>query len=87
VLAWRILSVRLRGLDGYHITRSLVRMYAASVPAALVAIIVSLLTGSAIVTVIIGGGFAMALYMLFARVLQIEELTILNGTVKSRFGR
>jgi putative peptidoglycan lipid II flippase len=86
-LAWRILSIRLRGLDGYHITRSLVRMYAATVPAALLAILIGLISGSAIVTVIIGGGLAAALYLLFARILRIEELTSLSQAVLARFGR
>src|SRR5580692_5027282 len=76
-LAWRILSLRLRGLDGYHITRSLVRMYAATVPAALLAILVGLIVGSAFGTVIIGGGLAIALYLLFARILRIEEISSL----------
>jgi|HubBroStandDraft_5_1064220.scaffolds.fasta_scaffold34732_1 putative peptidoglycan lipid II flippase len=86
-LAWRILSLRLRGLDGYHITRSLVRMYAATVPAALLAILVGLIVGSAFGTVIIGGGLAIALYLLFARILRIEEISNLTHAVMSRFGR
>ncbi len=86
-LAWRILSIRLRGLDGHHITRSLVRMYAATVPAALLAILIGLISGSAIVTVIIGGGLAAGLYLLFARILRIEELSSLSHAVLSRFGR
>jgi putative peptidoglycan lipid II flippase len=86
-LAWRILSLRLRGLDGYHITRSLVRMYAATVPAALLAILISLLAGSAIVSVIIGGGLAIGLYLLFARILRIEEVSSLSHAVMSRLGR
>ena len=51
VLAWRILTRRLRGLDGYLIGRSLVRMHAATLPAALIAILVGMITGSAIVDV------------------------------------
>ncbi len=48
VIAWRILSTRLRGLDGFRIGRSLVRMHAATLPAALLAILVGLVTTNAI---------------------------------------
>jgi putative peptidoglycan lipid II flippase len=87
VLAWRILTRRLRGLDGYLIGRSLVRMHAATLPAALIAILVGIISGSAIVDVIIGGGLALAMYLLFARALRIEEMTALSRTVLSRLGR
>ena len=87
VVAWRILSVRLRGLDGYRIGRSLVRMHAAALPAALLAVLVGLLVGNAYVVVIIGGGLSVGMYLLFARVLRIEELTNLSRTVLARLGR
>ena len=87
VLAWRVLTRRLRGLDGYRIGRSLVRMHAATLPAALIAILVGMISGSAIVDVIIGGGLALAMYLLFARALRIEEMTALSRTVLSRLGR
>jgi putative peptidoglycan lipid II flippase len=87
VLAWRILTRRLRGLDGYRIGRSLVRMHAATLPAALIAVLVGIVSGSAIVDVVIGGGLALAMYLLFARALRIEEMTALSRTVLSRLGR
>jgi len=87
VIAWRILSRRLHGLDGYLIGRSLVRMHAAAVPAALVAVIVAILTGEALVVVIIGGGLALIMYLIFARALRIDELTSLTRTVMARLGR
>jgi putative peptidoglycan lipid II flippase len=88
VLAWRILTRRLRGLDGYRIGRSLVRMHAATLPAALIAVLVGLLTGgNAIVDVIVGGGLALGMYLLFARALRIEELTGLSRAVLSKLGR
>jgi putative peptidoglycan lipid II flippase len=87
LLAWRILSRRLRGLDGWQIGRSLVRMHAATLPAALIAILVGLLASSAYVRVIIGGGLALLLYLAFARALRIEELTRLTRTIMSRLGR
>jgi putative peptidoglycan lipid II flippase len=87
VIAGRILSTRLRGLDGYRIGRTLVRMYAATLPAALLAILVGLVTSNAYVIVIIGGGLATAMYLLFARLLRIEELTGLSRAMLSRVGR
>ncbi|HXW88487.1 MAG TPA: murein biosynthesis integral membrane protein MurJ [Streptosporangiaceae bacterium] len=87
VIAWRILSRRLHGLDGYLIGRSLVRMHAAAVPAALLAVIVAILTGNALVIVIIGGGLALIMYLIFARALRIDELTSLTRTVLARLGR
>jgi len=88
LLAWRILTRRLRGLDGYRIGRSLVRMHAATLPAALVAVLVGLLTGgNAIVDVVVGGGLALGMYLLFAKALRIEELTGLSRAVLSRLGR
>jgi putative peptidoglycan lipid II flippase len=87
VIAWGILSRRLHGLDGYLIGRSLVRMHAAAIPAALLAIIVVLLTGNAAVDVIIGGGLATAVYFMFARALRIDELTGLMRTVMGRLSR
>jgi putative peptidoglycan lipid II flippase len=87
VIAWSILSRRLHGLDGYLIGRSLVRMHAAAIPAALLAIIVVILSGNAAVDVIIGGGLAIAMYFMFARALRIDELTGLMRTVLGRLGR
>ena len=88
VVAWRILARRLRGLDGYRIGRSLVRMHAATLPAALIVVLVGMLTGgNAIVDVIVGGGLALGMYLLFARALRIEELTGLSRAVLSKLGR
>jgi putative peptidoglycan lipid II flippase len=87
LLAWRILATRLRGLDGFRIGRSLVRMHAAALPAALLAILVGLVTQNALVVVFIGGGLAAGMYLLFARALRIEELTGLTRTVLARLGR
>jgi putative peptidoglycan lipid II flippase len=87
VIAWRVLAIRLRGLDGWRIGRSLVRMHAATLPAALIAVIVGMLSGSALVTVIIGGGLGLLLYMLFARALRIDELSQLSRAMLGRFAR
>ncbi|HUA41058.1 MAG TPA: murein biosynthesis integral membrane protein MurJ [Streptosporangiaceae bacterium] len=87
LIAWRILSTRLRGLDGYRIGRTLVRMYAATLPAALLAVLVGLVTPNAYVVVIIGGGLAAGMYLMFARLLRIEELSSLGRTMLARVGR
>jgi putative peptidoglycan lipid II flippase len=87
VIAWRILAIRLRGLDGWRIGRSLVRMHAATLPSALLAIVVGMLSGSALVTVVIGGGLALLMYVLFARSLRIDELSQLSRAMLGRFAR
>jgi len=87
LIAWRILTTRLRGLNGFRIGRSLVRMHAAALPAALVAILVGLLVGNAYAVVIVGGGLAAGMYLLFARWLRIEEVTSLTVTIRARLGR
>jgi putative peptidoglycan lipid II flippase len=87
LITWRILGRRLRGLDGYRIGRTLVRMHAATLPAALVAILVGLVTTNAYVVVIIGGGLATGMYLMFARLLRIDELTRVSRIMMSRMGR
>jgi putative peptidoglycan lipid II flippase len=87
VISWLILSRRLHGLDGYLIGRSLVRMHAAAIPAALLAVVVNILTENTTVVVIIGGGLATGMYLMFARALRIDELTSLTRTVTARLGR
>jgi murein biosynthesis integral membrane protein MurJ len=87
VIAWRILSRRLRGLEGYRISRSLVRMHAAAVPAALLAVLAGILTGNAFVVVVIGGGLAGCMYLVFARALRVDELTGLIRAMRARLGR
>jgi len=87
ILAWRILSVRLRGLGGWLICRSLVRMHAATIPAALIAVVVITITGNVYADVIIGGGLALGMYVIFARVLRIDEVNGLTRTLLARVGR
>jgi putative peptidoglycan lipid II flippase len=86
VIAWRILTRRLHGLEGFYIGRSLVRMHAATLPAALIAVVVALITSNPIVVVIFGGGLALAMYLMFARALRITEVTGLTRTVLARLG-
>ncbi len=88
IISWQILTRRLRGLDGYRIGRSLVRMHAATLPAALIAVLVGVITAdNAIIDVIVGGGLALAMYLIFARALRMEELTGLSRAFLARLGR
>jgi putative peptidoglycan lipid II flippase len=99
LIAWPSLSRRVGGLGGHLITRSLVRMHAAAIPAALFALTVALLIGtrdgatflpdrvSAAVIVVVGGGGALLVYWLFAKATHLTELTDLLGSVRSRLGR
>jgi putative peptidoglycan lipid II flippase len=95
IIAWRILSRRLGGLDGRVIGSTLGRMHAASIPAALLAVTVSVLVGNivsgprvgAAITIVLGGGGALLFYAMFARALQVTELTSLTRNLMARFGR
>jgi putative peptidoglycan lipid II flippase len=95
VVAWRILSRRMRGLAGKAIGVALVRMHIAAVPAAIFALAVTFAVGVVlspgpvfgIITVILGGSGALLLYALFAKALGVTELTELTGGLRSRLGR
>jgi putative peptidoglycan lipid II flippase len=95
VISWRILSHRLHGLAGRQIASSLVRMHLAAVPGLFFALAASLMVGVilspgpvfGIVTMIIGGGGALLLYLLFAKALRITEVTELTSGLRSRLGR
>jgi putative peptidoglycan lipid II flippase len=95
ILAWRLLLRRVGSLDGRAITRSLVKMHVAAIPAALFALEAGLAVGVVldrgfafgVVTVLIGGVGGLLLYALFARSLHIAEVSSLLATVGGRFGR
>jgi putative peptidoglycan lipid II flippase len=95
VLAWRVLSRRLGGLAGREIGRSLLRMHEAAVPAALFALIVSLLITSVFSTakiyaaliVVVGGAGALLIYVFAAKKLRVTEVTDLMGMVRARLRR
>jgi putative peptidoglycan lipid II flippase len=95
IIAWRVLTRRLSGLDGHGIARSLVRMHVAAIPAAIFAIAVSVMIGTAIgsgrlgslVTVILGGGGALLIYVLFSKAFRVGELTELTAMLGARFRR
>ncbi len=94
ILAWRLLLRRVGSLDGRAITRSLVKMHVAAIPAALFALEAGFAVGVVIhpgfayglVTVLVGGGGGLLLYVLFARSLRIKEISNLMATVGGRFG-
>ena len=75
VVAWRVLSRRIGGLDGRAIGSSLLRMHAAAIPGVIFAIAVSVMIGAvasggklaALFTVALGGSGAMLLYVMFAK--------------------
>jgi putative peptidoglycan lipid II flippase len=95
VVAWRVLSRRIGGLDGRAVAGSLTRMHLAAIPPALFAIAVSVMIGvilpaghlSAVVTVTLASCGALLLYVMFARALRVGELADLTETVTARFRR
>jgi len=92
LVAWRVLSRRIGGLDGAEIGRGLVRMHAAAIPGAVFAIAVSVMLGAvipggriaALATVTLGGAGAMLLYVMFAKAFGVSELNDLTGTIRAR---
>jgi len=95
VIAWYILSRRMRGLDGHRIASSLIRMHLAAIPGAIFALAITFSVGVilspgpafGIVTVIIGGGGALLLYVLFAKAFGVGELTELSSGLRTRLQR
>jgi len=94
LLAWPLLLRRVGSLDGWRVTRSLVRMFLATLPGlvfafATMAVVGSVLHGPlyGLVTTIIGGSGALLLYAFCAKMLGIEEFRILVRSVVGRFGR
>ena len=94
-IAWRILDRRLGGLGGQSIGSTVGRMHVAAVPAALLALLVTLIVGNVItgsrsaaaVSIVLGGGGALLVYLLFARALRIGELTSVTSMLMRRLGR
>jgi len=94
-LAWPLLLRHVGSLDGWRITRSLVRMFLATLPGLAWAFVTMTVVGSffhqgplyGFVSLVVGGGGALLLYAVCARVLGIEEFKVLLRTVGGRFGR
>jgi len=95
VIAWPLLLRRVGSLDGWRITRSLVRMFLATLPGLAFIFVTISVVGSfmqqgriyGLVVTVIGGGGALLLYALCARVLGLEEFRTLLRSVGGRFGR
>ena len=95
VIAWPLLLRRIGSLDGWRITRSLVRMLLATLPGlafvfATVAVVGSFMHQGRVyglLITVIGGGGALLLYAFCARLLGIEEFRTLLRSLGGRFGR
>jgi putative peptidoglycan lipid II flippase len=94
VAGWLVLSRRIGGLDGRRIGVSLVKMHVAAIPCVLFAVAVTVMVGAvvpagtlaALLIVMLSGGGALLLYVLFAKALGIAELTDLGSMVNARLG-
>jgi putative peptidoglycan lipid II flippase len=95
ILAWPLLLRRVGSLDGWRITRSLVRMFIATLPGLAFVFATTAVVGSfmhqgrvyGLLITVIGGGGALLLYAFCARVLGIEEFRTLLRSLGGRFGR
>ena len=94
LIAWPLLLRRVGSLDGWRITRSLIRMLLATLPGLAFIFVIIALVGSfmhqgplyGLVVTVVGGGGALLLYALCARILGIEEFRTLMRSVGGRFG-
>jgi putative peptidoglycan lipid II flippase len=92
VISWPLLLRRVGSLDGWRITRSLVRMFLATIPGLVFALVVQAVIGSfmhqgalyGLVTTVVGGGGALLLYAFCSRLLGIEEFRTLVRSVAGR---
>jgi putative peptidoglycan lipid II flippase len=95
VISWPLLLRRVGSLDGWRITRSLVRMFLATIPGLVLIVVTKTVLSSflhsgpvyGLLTVIIGGGGALLLYALCARLLKVQEFKVLMGSLAGRLGR
>jgi putative peptidoglycan lipid II flippase len=93
IIAWRVLSRRIGGLDGRRVGSALLRMNLAAIPGVIFAIAVSVMVGAvipggriaALLTVALGGSGAMLLYVLFAKAFRVTELDELTSSLRARF--
>jgi murein biosynthesis integral membrane protein MurJ len=93
IIAWPLLLRRIGSLDGWRITRSLVRMLLATLPGLAFIFVVMAVIGSfmhegrvyGLVVTVFGGGGALLLYAFCARVFGIEEFRTLLRSVGGRF--
>ncbi len=88
------LKKKIGGLDTKRIGKTYSRLVTASVPAAVVGLGVSLAVtevvggwAGAVLTVLLAGGLQLAVFVLIAKRLRIEELNAMLGMVRGRIGR
>jgi putative peptidoglycan lipid II flippase len=95
-VAWPLQLRRVGSLDGRRIARSLVRMFLATLPGLVFAVVTMTLVGSVLrppgvlyglVSTVIGGGGALLLYAVCAKLLKIDEFGVLVRSVAGRLGR
>jgi putative peptidoglycan lipid II flippase len=95
-VGWRLQLRQLGSLDGRRITRSLVRMFLATLPGLAFAFVTMAVVGSVfhapsvlygLLSTVIGGGGALVLYAICAKMLRIDEFSFLVRSVAGRFGR
>jgi putative peptidoglycan lipid II flippase len=94
-IAWRLLNRQIGSLDGRMVTRSLVRMHVATIPALIFAFVTIVTVGVILdpgpaygfVVSLVGGGGAVLLYVIVAKALHVDELSQLMRMVGGRFGR
>jgi putative peptidoglycan lipid II flippase len=95
-VAWPLQLRRVGSLDGRRITRSLVRMYLATLPGVVFAFATMAVVGSVfhapsalygLVSTVAGGGGALLLYAICAKLLGIDEFGVLLRSVAGRLGR
>jgi putative peptidoglycan lipid II flippase len=92
--AWFLLVRRVGSLDGRRIAGSLVRMHLAALPAMIFVVAMMFTVGVVLhpgaayglITVVLGGGGALMLYLLFAKAFGVAELPALARMVGTRFG-
>jgi putative peptidoglycan lipid II flippase len=95
IIAWPLLLRRVGSLDGWRITRSLVRMFIATLPGLAFVFATTAVVGSfmhqgrvyGLLITVVGGGGALLLYAFCARLLGIEEFRTLLRSLGGRFGR
>ncbi|HKD88735.1 MAG TPA: hypothetical protein VKB62_09410, partial [Streptosporangiaceae bacterium] len=95
-VAWPLQLRRVGSLDGWRITRSLARMFLATLPGLVFAFVTMAVVGSVLrapgvfyglVSTVIGGGGALLLYAICAKLLNIEEFRLLVRSVAGRIAR
>jgi putative peptidoglycan lipid II flippase len=95
MISWPLLMRRVGSLDGWRITRSLVRMFLATLPGLVFIVATKVVVDSFLqqgpvygfLVTVIGGGGALVLYAICARLLKVEEFRVFMGVLAGRLGR